>query len=270
MEGFQIAGASVPGMDHIMPGQPGWKNNQDAYAWRQSPNGIVAVVCDGCSSGEYSEVGAELGSRIIVDAAANLLVGREGILDSEEGSDVFCHDLMEETLDRVNDIAWKIDASFKANVENYFLFTMLCLVMAPKTTLIISCGDGVYAANGKVSVIGPYPGNAPPYLAYRLIPSDRRVALTRRGVYATDQINSVLIGSDGVVDLVNASEMTIPGLKEQVGPLSQFWSDDAFFANPDKVRRRLALINRETVIGGHLKRGLLRDDTTLIVLRRIP
>ena len=30
-------------------------------------------------------------------------------------------------------------------------------------------GDGVFAVDGVVQVIGPFPENAPPYLGYRLV-----------------------------------------------------------------------------------------------------
>jgi hypothetical protein len=59
-----------------------------------------------------------------------------------------------------------------------------------------------------------------------------------------------------------------------VGPLSQFWTDDRYFANPDALRRRLTLINRESVRADFESRrlvrtpGLLPDDTTVVVLRR--
>ena len=47
-----------------------------------------------------------------------------------------------------------------------------------------------------------------------------------------------------------------------VGPLSQFWADDAFYKNRDMVRRRLAVLNRGA------GPGLLADDTTIVVVRR--
>ncbi|MDO8622315.1 MAG: protein phosphatase 2C domain-containing protein, partial [bacterium] len=54
--------------------------------------------------------------------------------------------------------------------------------------------------------------------------------------------------------------------------IDQFWTDDRYFRNPDMVRRRLTLVNREAVRAenGMLARtpGLLPDDTTLVVIRR--
>jgi hypothetical protein len=62
--------------------------------------------------------------------------------------------------------------------------------------------------------------------------------------------------------LRDLSSRPIPGRSEDVGPLSQFWTDDAYYENRDMVRRRLAVLNR----GRH--GGLLADDTTLVVVRR--
>ena len=84
----------------------------------------------------------------------------------------------------------------------------------------------------------------------------------------------MLIGSDGVSDLIQVAEQALPGRSEMVGDLADFWQDDRYFRNPDQVRRRLALINREVTMldkqAQHWVRqsGLLPDDTTLIVIRR--
>jgi hypothetical protein len=56
--------------------------------------------------------------------------------------------------------------------------------------------------------------------------------------------------------------------------LSQFWTGDDWFANPDLLRRRLCLAaracSRPNWEDRRLQRfpGLLPDDTTLIVIRR--
>src|SRR5260221_416756 len=63
---FDIAAGTAAGRAHVLTG----RNNQDAFAWAQSPGGIVAVVCDGCGSSAHSEVGAQLGSRLVAKALA--------------------------------------------------------------------------------------------------------------------------------------------------------------------------------------------------------
>ena len=85
-----------------------------------------------------------------------------------------------------------------------------------------------------------------------------------------------MIGTDGAVELMGLADAPLPGKETRVGPISQFWRDDRFFANRDAVRRRLSLINSESVRvcprTGRLERahGLLPDDTSLAVVRRRP
>src|SRR5579885_3047520 len=59
---FEITSASVLGRDHVAPG----KNNQDAvFAAVNAEGSYAGVVCDGCGSSPHSEVGAQLGARMI-------------------------------------------------------------------------------------------------------------------------------------------------------------------------------------------------------------
>ncbi|WP_261890540.1 hypothetical protein [Acaryochloris marina] len=51
--------------------------------------------------------------------------------------------------------------------------------------------------------------------------------------HPTEQVQSVLIGSDGVGDLVSSRRLS-PGKSELVGPLNQFWCCDRYFQNPDR------------------------------------
>src|ERR1700685_3130347 len=68
---FQVASGSVVGMDHL--GEPSvllGKNNHDSYAIHASPTGIIALVCDGCGTGERCEVGSRIGARLIAKLLA--------------------------------------------------------------------------------------------------------------------------------------------------------------------------------------------------------
>jgi hypothetical protein len=86
-------------------------------------------------------------------------------------------------------------------------------------------------------------------------------------------VESILIGTDGVSDLIKAANCNLPGKSELVGEIGQFWEDDRYFKNPDAIRRQLALINREVTKPDWPEHqltkevGLLPDDTTLVVMR---
>lgn len=268
MQGFEVAGASVPGTDHTMPGQPGWKNNQDAFSIVQTDTMLAAVVCDGCGSAARSEVGAQLAAAFTTRTLARLV---------DEGFSL--ETVLTRTADRltgfISTIAHAMVGSFIADIERHFLFTTIGVVMTPERTAVFALGDGVYAVNGEVAVIEPYAHNAPPYIGYRLTGGPTTETQFKACVdLPTSAITSLLIGSDGVGDLIKAERTRIPGTEEEVGALSRLWTDEAFFRNPDALRRHLARINRETVavVNGNprIVRGPLRDDTTIIALRRVP
>src|SRR5262245_61372108 len=69
ISGVRAASAAVTGAHHRRVG----RNGQDAAAaWVGEGAGAV-VVCDGCSAGGSSEVGARLGAELVIAAAAREL-----------------------------------------------------------------------------------------------------------------------------------------------------------------------------------------------------
>jgi hypothetical protein len=260
---FDIAAASVIGREHSRAG----RNNQDAFCFEGSEQGFVAVVADGCGSGSHSELGAQAGARQVVASALRLL--REG--ERVEGSG-FLGLLREGSLAFLRELACSFG---RGGVQDCLLFTVVGAVVTPEHTLVFSAGDGVWALNGQVRPLGPFPGNAPPYLAYGLLP-DCSVPFARQALVPTSEVESLLLGTDGVGDLARLSEALVPEGGDIVGPLSQFWREARYFRNPDALRRRLSVLSREAVrvdpVSHRLVRtpGLLPDDTTLVVLRRRP
>lgn len=281
MKNFQVAGGTVPGTDHTLPGQPGWFNNQDAFSWVDTDDYLVAVVCDGCSNvgGDdddednvivsRSEIGAQLMSRFISAAIARVLEN-EGMQNFEQR----LIEVQRDALVFIDVISSAINDLEQPNpvVVDSFLFTVVGVAMDKEKTAVFALGDGVIAVNGEVTKLGPFPNNAPPYLAYNLLKnpkSTKTYDLAVKIERPTAEVNSVFIGTDGVKDLISASLKQMPGRIELVGYLEQFWRDPKFMSNPDNIRRRLALINLERAEGGHIKSGLLPDDTTFVVVRRI-
>ncbi|MBI4142317.1 protein phosphatase 2C domain-containing protein [Candidatus Uhrbacteria bacterium] len=274
MNTFEIAGGSVVGRDHRLAG----RNNQDAFSWVRHEHALVAVVCDGCGSSTHSEVGAWIGARLII----SMILGVVPRVHDDRAS-------MENMLDRVRVdatahlrvLANAMGGSLSQTVSEFFLFTAVGVIVLPDTTYLFALGDGVFVVNGQLVRIGPFENNEPPYLAYGgLVGSalaERHPDLVRFQLYSvlpTCDVASVLIGTDGIVDLIAAAERQLPGRNEPLGAISQFWEDDRFFRNPDMVRRRLALAGRDVTTHNWdnrqalLEPGLLPDDSTLVVLRR--
>jgi Protein phosphatase 2C len=256
---FEIAGGSIAGRAHGAAG----RNNQDAFCWAACDEGLVAVVCDGCGSGPHSEVGAQLGARLIVQAAI------QGLRRHLEVADVL-EQARQEVLARLRLLAGAMatDQSFSRTVVDYFLFTVVGVLITARGATPFSLGDGLVIVNGERRVLGPFPNNEPPYLAYALLPASAAGAAHDHAGFvlhrpiAADDVQSLVLATDGALDLEAIAARPVRGRSEPVGPLSQFWSDDRFFRNPDMVRRRLAVLNRGP------RDGLLPDDTTLVVVRR--
>lgn len=267
-EYFEVAAGSILGKNHRRVG----KNNQDAWAILTPVQTIIAVVCDGCGSRPCSEVGSQLGAQLTVKTIATMLSAERTAED-----DLFWQDLHEALLEGVQDWQRRLGLDSQLLLD-YFLFTMMGCLMTPETTWVFGLGDGVFAINEQIQQIGPFADNAPPYLAYGLYWAEEKgtnpLQLQIYDQQPTNQVQSLLIGSDGVGDLIEAAEACLPGQVEQVGHLSQFWGCDRYFRNPDGVRRRLAQINREVIQPDwdtqQVRKipGLLPDDTTLISIRR--
>jgi hypothetical protein len=266
---LEIAAGSVTGRAHTRAG----RCNQDAYAWASAGGATVAVVCDGCSSGAHSEVGAQLGARLVVEALLRQLGG--------EATTTACQpELLErarqDVLAQLRLLASAMGGSFSRTIADYFLFTVIGAVVEPDRAWVFALGDGLVVVDGERLELGPYPGNEPPYLAYALLdgaPHDLGLQVLRQ--LPSGERATLLLGSDGALDLEAAAHRRVPGRAELVGPLSSFWTSERYFRNPDAVRRRLAVLNRDVarvIAPGDREReaGLLPDDTTLVVLRRVP
>ncbi len=247
---FALAGGTVAGRDHRVAG----RNNQDAFCIAQNEQRVAAIVCDGCGSEGKSEVGAEIGARIIVQ-----------------------HIVASDDLKSGLGAAAEALAGFRAALEkwwnDFFLFTMVGARLTPQEATFFSIGDGLIVVNGERIPLGPFPNNAPPYLGYDLARAWEKHLVIHR-LLKTDQLTSFLLATDGIDDLIAAEGKTLAGRTDTVEPIDAFWTDGRFFKNPDAIRRRLALISREhTAVasdGASIKRtpGFLRDDTTLIVGKR--
>lgn len=264
---FVMAGGSIIGREHLRVG----KNNQDAYGWEVTETGIVAIVCDGCGSGTHSEVGAKLGARLVVQTLQRLLESTPNLEDEQTWQT-----LQQQLLHQFGVMATQLGGDRVQTVRDYFLFTIVGAVITPSLTALFALGDGVMAVNEQVIRLGPFANNAPPYLGYGLLDLQvpELLQLKVLQLLPTDSLQSLLIGTDGVADLMQVANQPLPGRSELVGDIAQFWQDDRYFRNPDQVRRRLSLMNREvttvepTSQQCQRQAGLLPDDTTLITLRR--
>jgi hypothetical protein len=261
---FEIAAGSVPGRSHVIAGKP----NQDAFAFSAGRAGAFAVVCDGCGSSAHSEVGATIGARVLL---ARILaeVERGARVDDEETWER----VRREALQVLAQAARAMGGRVEEVVSDLFLFTVIAVAIAGGRAVIVGIGDGFFAMGGERVRIGPFPGNAPPYLGYGLLGDGPRFVIHR--ALEESAMGAVLIGTDGAADLDELEGRALPGAAhERIQPISHFWTEDRFFQNRDAIRRALALMNRDACRPSWAERrmqreaGLLDDDTTLLVIRR--
>ncbi len=278
---FCVALGKVPGTDHTRPGEPYWRNCQDACRVEAGVHALVLVVCDGNGSQPHSEVGALLSSQILARDIVK-------IVDShvELGIDVVMSEVLEEARGSLllffQSLGEHLHGSFSDNATRYMLATALVAIVTEKETVIAGIGDGYFAVNDELVELGPFAGNAPPYPVYALTGSSlaaHALELLRFTIHRsvlTEEVETLVLMSDGVKYLIEAEGTPMPKNPHAlVPPLSYFWSDERFVKNPDNIRRQLALINIETISSTpegkpYLRTGMLKDDTAIVVVRRMP
>ncbi len=272
LDKFEVASGSVRGRDHRETD----KNNQDGFYIASACDALCAVVTDGCGSGKYSEVGAKIGARLVTEAIMREIEQsiRRGIIPKPVNEKV-----RQNVIAQLRVLINAMGASISEVVNEYFLFTVIGFLILPWETYIFSIGDGVFIKNGNIVSLA-FPNNAPPYLSYEITGSFLKESLQFKihEVAPTEDVESILIGTDGVGDLILAEVKNISGKVELVGNINQFFKEDKFFKNPDMIRRRLSLINRDAVkyerdqhgriIDIKKEFGLLPDDTTIVAVRR--
>lgn len=260
MDQWQLAAGSTVGRSHRLIG----RNNQDAWHVLRSERSIVAVVADGCSGGECSEVGSQLMVQLLARIVHDVVVNGE-VIDWRR--------VELEVLSQIDALVRNLGMPYAAAVEKYFLCTLVGVVMTSEQATFFACGDGVVIVDDEELRLGPFPGNQPPYLAYQLLGDQSSIdpALTRLVPVwdgSAGGIDHWLIGTDGLDDLIAQQYAMRPGLDVSVGSLTQFWQQDRYFrGNPELVNRELKLIGRDWP-HTNPEPGLLGDDTTLIVGRR--
>ena len=286
---YQITTASVTGRAHLGYGDivAGGNNQDSLFAALREDYGIV-VVCDGCSKTKHSEVGAKILTRLFTEAfqknqhigiVHQILAKVEAEVESELAQIVDKMVLDNESRDDV--------------VREYFLCTVLGAYISTAGVTFWGMGDGVYGFDSHMRHIEPAPGNYPAYFGYKLYgkwPQN----IAQHGLEIYDQVmhhpSSILLGTDGVKDLLDLGDKNFPGTHDAIGKIERLWKEDRYWENSDELARELRRMQtirktskltttEEAKLG--VKRvitelsemsegGYLPDDTTLAILREIP
>lgn len=272
---FNLAAASVQGRDNRTIG----KNNQDSWHEIQTDDYLIAIVTDGCGdrSSAHSELGAQLGAQLVADTIAQSFSWQlKNFGNNPFESRQYWELIRGSLLLLLDELTEQMGQEPRQAVKNNFLFTVLGCVITKEVSVFFTIGDGYIVVNGEMIDLPDY-HDTPPYLAYGLIETawpEAELEFQIRRVIPTAELDNFLLASDGLRYLIGAENKLVPGKKEPVGPISQFWQEDVFFTKKDALRARLAVINRDcqtidwaqqdlTVYHGHLL-----DDTTIIAGRR--
>ena len=188
--------ATVVGARHLRIA----RNGQDAAAAASGPGWAAAVVCDGCSAGAFSEVGARLGAAIVVAALARRLAEGSGAGaggGSCGGAELWA-DVQADVIRALSVLADRMGPDRVQTVVDHFLFTIVAAARRPATTR--PCGRSATARTRSATrtrVLGPFADNQPPYLGYDLLGDTPRRTSRSRAV----RTRIVAIGTDGATEL---------------------------------------------------------------------
>jgi len=235
--------ATVTGARHLRVA----RNGQDAAVAASGIGWTAAVVCDGCSAGASSEVGARLGAALAVASLARRLAAGEAV-----GPELWAgvrRDLVEAlalVVDRMG------DDRVRAVVE-HFLFTIVAVAATRERAEVWAIGDGTYAFGGVTRQLGPFADNQPPYLGYALLGDDPPAHVEA----APAGTRTIAIGTDGALELE--------------GGLARF-TEARYLEHADRARRELAVLARGREVIEWDERRVVRtadlhDDCAIAVVR---
>ncbi len=230
-----------------------------------------AVVCDGCSSGEASEVGARLSARWIATHAPRL---RRDLDDDDALAEAVVAGLVAH-LGRVAD-ELSDPGGRGAVVGSMLLATALVALIDTRErgrALVFGVGDGALFAGGATRLLdgdvtrGADGGGAPAYPAYRLLPAGALAVetpdwLAARVHFAAPaaEVEVLAIATDGAADL-EAQRGALLRDGSRVDGLAELASDPRLAKNPSLLGKRLYALGEV--------HGRLPDDTTIAVLARV-
>jgi hypothetical protein len=241
----RAATAAVTGARHLRA----TRNGQDAAVHACEGTVAVAVVCDGCSSGASSEVGARLGATLFARSLTARLQAGANVTSAEAWRAVRA-----DVVRALGELVERMPGDREAAIHDHLLFTIVAAAVTHDGAAVWALGDGAYSLGDHTRVLGPFGDNAPPYLAYDLV-GDPQVAHFE---VAEPTCTSIVIATDGALDID--------------GGLEQFATREVV-ERPDALRRKLAVLARSYErIDWDERRvvrtpAVLQDDCALGVLR---
>lgn len=205
---WTVNSATHIGKDH----QFSMKNKQDFCEFVETDEFIIGVVCDGCSEGKYSEVGATLTGRFLLN---ELSFSMPLLLQYKEIRNYAKCKMLGFMQTLISNTFWSnsFDERSKTRfVNDHLLFTTLILLVDKQSgkCCILHNGDGIYMVDGVISVIEQ--DGSPHYLAYELVPKhalEKQPSEIDSNFSLVECMNParVMIASDGLIPLIEREEL---------------------------------------------------------------
>ena len=243
------------------------QNNQDAVSLHAGKDSIVGILCDGCSSASdlghnqvsYCESGAQILSVVMLRHILERL--RAKAVPNAE----LAKTASELCRRSINDMLYIFspDAEVQEHLlREMFMATILAFVVTPERWCVMHCGDGLFAVNGQFTDLNKTSSGE--YLANGL-------SWTCQGDYPllqicaegdTSGLDSILLASDGVLDIVEKGEGNLQDMIKATASRKYVPGYDSHFIR--EFRKRVAY-KLEQTIGG----ATCYDDRTLLMVRRL-
>ena len=262
---FAVLSGSVLGRRHMQ----NCMNNQDAIFVAENYSGLVAVVCDGCSSAPSAEVGAKFQADILGNALLSGLAARTDNMGLPRGHGEIMR-LAELALRQTFGTLLQIlPGDSNSIISTYLLATAMVVIMDDEETTIWHRGDGVWQVNGPGPLNVIDQNDVPEYPAYGLRPfenpDDHEFKRLGDFVYKTADIQSVLIGTDGMTAFEQNAEAELNS--GPMGGIDQFY-EPVYLERIQEPLAQRRLFACGPDMGWRFSR--LFDDTSFVLVRRKP
>lgn len=230
---IRVRAAQIIGRSHLLSG----RNCQDALKTGsleiRGQKMFYGVICDGCSSGESSEVGAKLAATFLGRQIEVLLKQRTPL---NKIPPVLHKRMLGFLKGLLGKISFDSPSSRNDFISDNFLFTILGFIYTDDEAIIFVQGDGVWIVNDEVTIRDE--NNTPNYIAYSLLPFRPSEFEVNR--FPGKLISRIAIASDALV--------------EEKGFISELWGN----THPLGLQRKVNFLSRED--------HRFRDDLSLIAL----
>jgi hypothetical protein len=223
------------------------RNNQDCAIAAVDDEIAIAVVCDGCSSGPSSEVGARFAAawlaRRVPEYARRGEPARAWIDDATAALLGALGGMARALAPRSNDLP--------RTVHDFLLFAFLAAVITRDRAVVFGAGDGVVATADRITILDAGPDNAPRYLSYALLapePSIGRASIATIHLdEPADALSAIVLATDGAAELEGRA-------------LFEVACDDRYLRNASLLQKRLVVMSENE--------RRFYDDTSIAVIRR--